>query len=148
MTCVYQHRRLDTGNIFYVGIGQLKNRSISTKSRNPYWRNIVRKTTVVVEIIGTFEKREDACLLEKKLIKQYKKISEGGTLCNITDGGDGGVIPRLCKKVECFDRNISYINTYDTIRLASRIKGVDHSHIIDVCKGRRKTAGGYIWKYK
>lgn len=148
MTYVYQHRRLDTGKIFYIGIGDLKTRSISTTGRNPHWRNISRKTTVIVEIIECCDTRDNACELEKELIKLHGRTFEKGTLCNITKGGDGGVIPKVCKKIDCFDKEGTYVNTYDTIRLAARINNTDHSHIIDVCKGRRKTAGGYIWKYK
>jgi hypothetical protein len=33
---------------------------------------------------------EEACEKEKELIALYKKKKEGGTLCNISDGGEGG----------------------------------------------------------
>lgn len=26
--------------------------------------------------------------------------------------------------------------------------GINHRHISDVCKNKRKTCGGYIWKYE
>lgn len=31
---------------------------------------------------------------------------------------------------------------------AEKITGISHSNIVAVCNGRRKTAGGFIWKYK
>ena len=42
-----------------------------------------------------------------------------------------------------------YLSTYPSLREAARAIGKDGgaSHINDVCKGKRKTAYGYIWKY-
>lgn len=37
---------------------------------------------------------------------------------------------------------------YDTIRQAELDTNVFHSNIVKCCLGQRKTAGGYIWKYK
>ena len=41
--------------------------------------------------------------------------------------------------------------TYDSITEAlhalGKTKSTDMTHIIDVCRGRRKTAFGYIWAY-
>lgn len=31
---------------------------------------------------------------------------------------------------------------------AEKITGISHSNIVAVCNGRRKTAGGFIWKYE
>lgn len=47
-----------------------------------------------------------------------------------------------------YDLNGNYIQTFSSIKAACKAinkKGV--SHISDVCKGKRKTAYGYIWKY-
>ena len=50
-----------------------------------------------------------------------------------------------------FNYNISksgeLISTYDSATIAGNLVGVDSSCIIKVCKGKRKSAGGYIWKY-
>ena len=40
---VYRHRRLDTFEIFYVGISKVKSRCRST--RNKIWKDIINKTT-------------------------------------------------------------------------------------------------------
>lgn len=42
-----------------------------------------------------------------------------------------------------------YLSTYPSLREAARAIGKDEgaSHINNVCKGKRKTAYGYIWKY-
>ena len=43
---------------------------------------------------------------------------------------------------------MNYINKYPSLREASRQTKIDERDIGKVCKGRRKTAGGYIWKYE
>lgn len=39
------------------------------------------------------------------------------------------------------------INRFEVLNYASRITGINAAHICDVCKGKRKSAGGYVWKY-
>ena len=45
-------------------------------------------------------------------------------------------------------KNKEYIQSYDYAKLASEEFGIDLSSIIKCCKGRVKSAGGYIWMYK
>ena len=53
------------------------------------------------------------------------------------------------RPVEQYSLNGDYIETYNTIKEACDKFGFKSvSSIINVCKGRAKTAGGYIWKYK
>jgi hypothetical protein len=66
--CVYRHRRLDTNEIFYVGMGSNK-RATSLNNRNELWKRIVNKTEYVVEIVSENLTWEDACELECLLIK-------------------------------------------------------------------------------
>ena len=66
-TTVYRHRRLDTNEIFYVGIGR-ERRPYSKKDRNEHWKNIVSKYGYTVEIIAEDLSKEDACELEVFLI--------------------------------------------------------------------------------
>jgi superfamily II DNA or RNA helicase len=49
----------------------------------------------------------------------------------------------LYKMVRCIETNI----IYDTAAEAQRMTGVNSSSIGDVCRGKRKTAGGYHWEY-
>ena len=68
------------------------------------------------------------------------------------------IVPFKCPQykgilVNQYDLNDNYIKTFNSIAEAvSSIKGKNHdpgyrSKISDVCKGRRKTAFGYKWKY-
>ena len=53
------------------------------------------------------------------------------------------------RSVEQYSLNGDYIKTYNTIKEASDKLGFKStSSISNVCTGRAKTAGGYIWKYK
>lgn len=49
--------------------------------------------------------------------------------------------------VQQFSESGELINTYDSATIAGNSVGIDPSCIIKVCKGKRKSAGGYIWKY-
>jgi hypothetical protein len=40
------------------------------------------------------------------------------------------------------------INTFDSIKEASRILRINSTNISECARGRRKTAGGYSWKFK
>jgi hypothetical protein len=83
---VYQHRKKDTNEVFYVGKGK-KNRYLTESNRNKYWHNVVNKHDFVYEILFTNLDEELALLIETELIDQYKKI--GIKLCNLTNGGEG-----------------------------------------------------------
>jgi hypothetical protein len=90
MAVVYQHRRLDTNEIFYIGIGKTICRSKSKKNRNEYWHHIVEKHGYDVEILHTGISWEEACQLEMTYIKKYGRKDLGlGLLVNLTDGGEG-----------------------------------------------------------
>ena len=52
------------------------------------------------------------------------------------------------KEVEQFTKNGKFVNSYISISEAERQTQVCHNHISACCKGKRQTAGGYIWKYK
>ena len=92
MCLVYQHRRKDNNEVFYVGIGKSEKRAYSKDKRNKYWHNIVDKYGYSVEIIYDNLSVEDAKEVEKFLILLYgRKDLKLGSLCNMTDGGDGTI---------------------------------------------------------
>lgn len=88
---VYLHRRKDTGEVFYVGIG-IRNRPYQKtyNRRNKIWKDIINKTDYDVEIIYEVDSWIQACVIEIMLIQKYGRKDLGlGTLANMTDGGDG-----------------------------------------------------------
>ena len=89
--CVYQHIRLDTNEIFYIGIGD-SNRPYVKNKRTSYWNNIVNKCGYKVEILFSDLTMEEAKNIEISLIKKYgRKDLNTGSLINMTDGGDGRI---------------------------------------------------------
>jgi hypothetical protein len=83
---VYEHLRLDTNEIFYVGKGKC-NRYKSNKNRNKHWHHIVNKCGFSTKILVQNIDEELAFLIEKELISKYKKMDIN--LVNYTDGGEG-----------------------------------------------------------
>lgn len=91
MAYVYQHRRLDTNKVFYVGIGDGVDykRAYSKVDRNKWWRNIISKCEYRVEILKDNITWEEACKKERYYIKKYGRSINGGDLVNLTEGGEG-----------------------------------------------------------
>jgi hypothetical protein len=96
MAYVYQHVRLDTNEVFYIGIAKnsLNNyrRAKLKVRRNVFWQNIINKTEYRVDILFDNISWEEACEKEKELILKFgKRIDNTGTLVNITNGGEGSI---------------------------------------------------------
>lgn len=94
MAYVYSHTRNDLDEIFYIGIGSddqgKYTRAYSKKRRSKFWKDITKNISYSVIILQDNISWEQACLEEKRLINLYGRISlDNGTLCNITDGGEG-----------------------------------------------------------
>jgi len=59
-----------------------------------------------------------------------------------------GTLKTTHKAVAQYDLEMNYINEYNSQKEAERKTGIHHSCISDVCRGKYKQSGGYIWKYK
>lgn len=93
MGYLYRHIRLDTNEVFYIGVSCSNDyrykRAKEKCNRNPLWNNIVAKTPYRVEIV--LEDLTDEALYEKEIefIKLYGRRDLGtGTLVNMSDGGE------------------------------------------------------------
>ena len=151
--------------------------------------------------------KEDACLKEQELIKQYNtmdnnygyNLCEGGNLTlgyhhtkdsklkmskskkGMYDGknnpmyGRSGILApmygkhlteehkrkiseakkgkanyhtkTLYKKVDQYDLDGNYIKTWESISSIEKKLNIKGTHISRVCRGKRKTTGGYVFKY-
>ncbi len=100
---IYRHLRVDNGNPFYIGKGCFRKnrrtsfeRAFATNNRNPFWKHTVSNAGGFdVEIMMHDLTEKEANNKEVEFIKLYGRSNKsGGTLCNLTDGGDGwkGVI--------------------------------------------------------
>ena len=50
-------------------------------------------------------------------------------------------------KVNQYDLKGNFLKQYDSIKEAAELSGANDRHISCVCKGKRKTTDGFIWKY-
>ena len=142
MAIVYQHRRLDTEEIFYIGIGSRKQRPYSTLNRNKYWHRVVNKAGYKVEVLFNDVDKVQASQIEAYLIAFYgKKINGDGNLVNLQDGGYG-----YCEYTEEVKKRMSKAKK----GMVSSFKGKKHSEeakkrMSESAKNREKTTGG--WKH-
>jgi hypothetical protein len=47
-----------------------------------------------------------------------------------------------------YDKNMVLVACWNSIKEASRKTGVDISNLCACCRGRLKSSGGYVWRYK
>lgn len=82
---VYGHYTPDTDELFYIGKG-CDRRAWETTSRNPYWRNKVKKHGgFVVKMLAEHLEEQVAYEKEKELIEQVGRQN----LTNLAEGGKG-----------------------------------------------------------
>lgn len=83
---IYAHKRIDNGEIFYIGKGSGK-RAYIKSNRNEYWKRIANKYGYEILFLKRGLSEEDSYKYEIDLIAKYKKI--GQCYANFTNGGDG-----------------------------------------------------------
>lgn len=141
-TCQKPHLRWNHGK------GYRKNKKFYNIINRVGWDNINH------EILAENLTKEQAYKKEIELIEQYKKI---GSCLNVHRGGNTSRegLPhseetkeilkkqKPKKKVLCLETSI----VYDSIHDAGRMTNKRYQDIWRVCKGQRKTCGGYHWKY-
>lgn len=95
---LYRHIRLDRNEPFYVGIGSKDkskridgyDRAYNKSNRTKYWKNITNKSQYEVEILVESDSYDFIKQKETEFISLYGRRNLGkGTLCNLTDGGEG-----------------------------------------------------------
>lgn len=83
---VYVHYRESDGKPFYVGKGNA-GRAWNRSSRNEYWKRVVNKHGLRVDIVFDHLTEDESFQVEKDTILEFKYF--GYTLVNLTEGGDG-----------------------------------------------------------
>jgi len=112
---IYEHVRLDTNEVFYVGKGTIKKtnpygRSQEKSRRSELWKKVIKKTDYEIRVVFEHEDEKIVFLKETELIKLYGRKDLGlGPLVNFTDGGDGtsGAVrsDEFKKKVSNYHKN-------------------------------------------
>lgn len=95
---VYRHVRVDKNEVFYIGIGTKQSvirgysdeykRALDKKKRNIFWNRIIELTEYIVEIIYESNDISEIYNKEIEFISLYKRVRDGGSLCNLTLGGE------------------------------------------------------------
>lgn len=89
----------------------------------------------------------EACEMERHYIDLWKtNICKHGNAYgyNMIDGGDGSSGESFgCKCVYC----ITTGELYPSVSVAAEQNGISVTHLTAVCKGRRKSARGLLWRY-
>jgi hypothetical protein len=90
----YAHFTADTKELFYIGKGHYRKdrpqatRAASSKGRNKYWNNIVKKHGgFTYEVLAEWKTEKEALDHEMFLIPLFKEMNI--RLCNLTNGGEG-----------------------------------------------------------
>lgn len=76
-----------------------------------------------------------------------KRVSAGGFLWSYEGETPNAYIKQSTSAVEQYDANGNYINTFISLTEAENATGVTKHNISQCCRGKSKTAGGYVWKY-
>jgi hypothetical protein len=153
---LYTHVRLDTEELFYVGIGTKYNHSkdytrakATGSQRNSIWRGIVSRTNHKVIIL--FE-GDDYQLIKQKeielIIKHGQIIKKTGTLCNLTNGGDGLLGVRnykLIKSVYLYYDTGEFFKGFEAYSDATKYLKISKS-IVQLSIDKNYLVKGYILK--
>lgn len=155
---LYQHVRLDTNTVFYIGKGTKKtkgnayHRAYTKNSRNNYWLNIVNVTPYKVEILEEFKTEKECLLKETELIIKYGySWNNTGILCNMVKDDseikflarEGSTI-KNSKEVHQYSLSGDYIQSFNSVVAAKKQFPCD---IYNAAAGRVPSAGGYQWKF-
>ena len=84
---VYLHLKADTGEVFYVGKGKGRRVYQGGRRRSDYWNRVAAKHGVTIQILAEGLTEEEAFAKERNTISELR--SNGASLVNITDGGEG-----------------------------------------------------------
>lgn len=59
-----------------------------------------------------------------------------------------GINNKVNNAVMQFTKELEFVTEHHSVREAERVTGISNANICKVCVGKRKSAGGYIWKYR
>lgn len=160
---VYTHTRLDSNEVFYVGIGKTPpsnkvwqhrtkySRAYAKSKRHKFWKNVINKVDYKVDIVYETSCEEQVKLKEIELISLYGRrcCDTTGTLVNFSAGGDRTDGPRnFGIKVTQKD-----LKTKEVIKIWPELKYIEQqlgylkTNIVKCCRKKQRSAYGYIWEY-
>lgn len=144
---VYEHVRLDTNEVFYVGKGR-KYRDRSPDGRNPWWNAIAEKHGWTWRRV--YQGLPSDCAFTMERMHIHSLLSKGVPLVNMTLGGDGArsISSKLKRKTFC-DNGMSFESADAASRWVQEngYPRARSGHIASVARGERLLAYGHSWSY-
>lgn len=106
----------------------------------------------LLNIYSTLKEASELTKISKSLICKvccFKGNTAGGYVWRYegSNFNEHKTIPKQ-RIVEQYDKNLILLNTFNSLTEAAKQTGCNCANISSVCSGKRKTANGYIWKYK
>ena len=166
---VYGHCNLTNGK-WYVGMTSLEpkarwNYGWGYQNNSQMWYDIKDSswnTDWIHTVFDTFSNREDALDYEAFLMGMFDSIEKGYNVSdydsrhykrseetrNRMSQAQTGNHNRPQTPVLQLSINGELIAEYSSIHEAGRQTGCNNCSICNCCKGNRKSAGGFIWRYK
>lgn len=149
---------------FYVGKGssnRVKNHYFDSSKDNFHKYNVIQKLkqggfTPTYKIIYENSTEKQAFQKEIDLIKYIKINLPNSDLTNITEGGEQPPIhfssnnPNAIKVFQYNSQTGDFIQEWECVADACRFLNIStemSKHICQCCKGNRRTAAGYIWRF-
>lgn len=143
------------------------------KSTNYYLHNAIKKygkENFVIENIEVCDDSNHMKIQEQYWIQKYRSYDRNIGY-NLTLGGEGclglkhsdktkmkislacrgknmGASNPIARSISQYKTDGEFIKSFDCIMDAQRETGILSTHIVQVCKDKRKTAGNFIWRYK
>lgn len=106
----------------------------------------IKKFNSIIE--ANRELNIDSSMIIKCCKKQKQKSAGGFRWCYEGDSPQPYIIKRSNKKVNQFDiKTKKYINTFESITIASKETNTSLYGISDCCRGKIKSSGGYYWEF-
>lgn len=159
MHYLYRHIRLDTNQVFYIGLGTKTRqdmfltvksefyRAYDFKKRNIVWKRIAAKTDIRVEILFESDDLSFIQQKEKEFISMYGRlVDQTGLLANLAEGGDSQTY-NMNVKVKQLTLNNKTVKIWDQLKDIEKELGYLKTNIVKCCRKKQLTAYGYKWEY-
>lgn len=140
---------------YYEAFNQNKggkfNNALRKYGKGGFIRSIVHEITAE-ELIDKLNELEDMEILSRNTITNGYNTLRGGrntvkTCGNSISKSKFNSTYKNSNTIEQYDKSGNLIATYASAMQAERAIGGDNGHILAVCRGKRKTHKGFIWKF-
>lgn len=165
MKTYYVYELINTmGTVEYVGeTKQPKRRMYDHTQIKPIYKSgafgtFYGRQDLIMNIVTSFADRKEARELEGKL-KLMHGLEWTEKSSSIKGGKIGGKNTALLGYLSCkgsiakkpvlqYSKNGDYVELWESASKAAKDLEIQQSEITKNCRGKRKSAGGFIWKYE